>query len=134
MAGQHPAAMKGQAMEAETCTEYGALLRMWGRLQTQLSEHSQAHAKALKALESEVVRLRGDLLITRTALYWGMAAGGVAMVRRPNRRLAPLSATPSAVADVLCRTGCEGHAHHWLGENSECTRTGQACHRLAQAP
>lgn len=124
--------MTGPTMTEAICTEHAALLRMWGRLQTDLSVRCQAHATALEALSSEVLRLRADLLITRTALLWGMGPGGVAVVRRHPRRMAPLAAAPSAVAEVLCRTGCEGHAHHWLDDQGECTRTGQACHRLAQ--
>jgi hypothetical protein len=125
--------MTGLGMELGTSVEYGALLRMWGRLQTDLSVQCQAHAQALKALESEVLRLRAELMITRTALYWGMAAGHAPMMRRPLKRPAPPSAALSAADQVLCRTACEGHAHHWLDDNSGCTRTGQPCHRLAQA-
>lgn len=125
--------MTGLGMEQEASAEYGALLRMWGRLQTDLSLQCQAHAQALKALESEVLRLRATLLITRTALYWGMAAGRAAMMKRPLQRATPPSAAPSAADGVLCRTACEGHAHHWLDDDHACARTGQACHRLTRA-
>ena len=124
-------------MEHGTSTEYHVLLRMWGRLQNDVSTQNQAHAKALRALESEVLRLRADLLITRTALCWGMGAGGLAVAKRPLRRLNSAPATqspaPSAADEVLCRTACEGHAHHWLDEDHGCARTGQACHRLSRA-
>ena len=45
-------------MEHGTSAEYHVLLRMWGRLQTEMSVLCQAHAQALKTLESEVLRLR----------------------------------------------------------------------------
>lgn len=125
--------MTGLGMEQGACAEYGALLRMWGRLQTEMSVLCQAHAQALKTLESEVLRLRADLLITHTALYWGMTAGRLAVTKRPLQRVAPASATLLAANEVLCRTGCEGHAHHWLDDHSGCTRTGQPCHRLTPA-
>lgn len=124
-------------MEHGISAEYHVLLRMWGRLQNDVSSQHQAHAKALRALESEVLRLRADLLITRTALCWGMGAGGLTVAKRPLRRVNSAPATqspaPSAADEVLCRTACEGHAHHWLDEDQACARTGQACHRLARA-
>ena len=74
--------MTGPTMTQAICTEHAALLRMWGHLQNHLSVQCQAHAKALEAMASEVLRLRVDLLITRTALYWGMAPGGTDSLRK----------------------------------------------------
>ncbi len=125
--------MTGPTMTQAICTEHTALLRMWGRLQNRLSAQCQAQAQTLEALASEVLRLRADLLITRTALYWGMAPGRAAMMKRPLQRATPPSAAPSAADGVLCRTACEGHAHHWLDDDHACARTGQACHRLTRA-
>lgn len=124
--------MIGSNMAEAIDVEYRCLLRMWGRLQSELSAQCQAHARVRAALEAEVIRLRAELLIAHTAQFWGMAAGRIT-------RAAPQRTTPSAslrsqpaTEEVLCRTGCEGHAHHWLDERDGCTRTGQPCHRLTR--
>lgn len=115
--------------------EHTALLRMWGRLQSELSVRCQAHADALATLEAEVLRLRADLLLARTAVCWGLAAGALIPPPRQRRRAAQPATpwvAPSEAEEVLCRTACEGHAHHWLDDDNGCARTGQPCHQLTR--
>lgn len=53
--------------------EHGALLRWVGRLQRRM-DHLVTEAQALAAAqEAEILRLRGQLLVARTAALWGMA-------------------------------------------------------------
>lgn len=69
--------------------EHGALLRMWGRLQTRLSAQCLAQAQTLAGLQAEVLRLRAELMLTRTAVWWGLAAGhAVRPMTRPTARYA----------------------------------------------
>jgi hypothetical protein len=71
--------------------EHGALLRWVGRLQ-QGMDHLVTQAQALAAAqEAEILRLRGQLLVARTAALWGMA--GI-------RRSTPAPRSPAVATPV----------------------------------
>ena len=81
----------------------------------------------LAQLEADNLRLRAALLVSRSALLWGLGpsaalAGADGMTS---------AAMPASAHRVLCQVGCEGHAHVWLDEGGQCRRTGSACDALA---
>lgn len=115
----------------ELVREHGALVRYCARLQQSVTETLQAQRSAIEQLEGQAIRLRGQLLVARTQVYWGV---GGAPVRRPPAAAAspvaraprPAPYLPQAEA-VLCRTACEGHAHPWRDAHGRCQRSGEPC-------
>ena len=100
--------------------EHAALVRQLGRAQNAITTlQARAHAQQ-NALEQKVVWLRGQLLVARTAVLW----------RLPLPRQGDLR----AAQEVVCDTGCVGHAHHWLGAEGECRLNGGACTRVGATP
>lgn len=122
----------GTAAAAELVAEHGVLMRQIGGLQRRSSELQQAAARRETALLAENLRLRAELVLLRTSVFWGLGAATV--TRRP---AAERGLTPSGYAHgapqaqtVICQTGCVGHAHPWLADDGQCRRSGQACERL----
>lgn len=103
-------------MAPHMAIEHAALVRQLGRAQTAITQ-MQTRAKAQQAvLEQEVVQLRAQLLVARTAAFW--------------RLVVPPPEDLSAAKQVVCNTGCVGHAHHWLGATGDCRLNGEACPRV----
>ncbi len=120
------------AAARELALEHGALTRQLAGLQRRMSEQVRAQALQLTALEEEVLCLRGELIVTRTCMLWGLGAAGVArpVLRRPR---APVVAAQDHMAEasgVICQTGCVGHAHPWLEADGQCRRTGVTCNQI----
>ena len=115
--------------------EHQVVLRMWGRLQHRLGAQLQQQAAEQARWQGEVMRLRAALMLTRTAVLWGMGLADTLPIRRvatPDPCTSPVvSPNQHPVDGVLCLTACVGHAHHWLDNDERCTRTGQPCHRVA---
>lgn len=112
--------------------EHGLLLRQLAGLQQGVGEQLQTQARHITGLEGEVLRLRAQLITARTCLLWGLPHEGLARVK-PRRRPAvdALNDTTLTQAhDVICQTGCVGHAHPWLEADGQCRRTGVACKPL----
>jgi len=115
----------------ELAIEHGVLMRQIGGLQRRCGEMLQASARREDALQVENLRLRAELVLLRTRVYWGM--GVASAVRRPP----PSRSAASRVADcgareaqaVICQTGCVGHAHPWLQADGQCRLSGQTCAR-----
>lgn len=110
----------GPVPVAELQHEHGVLLRYLGEVQRGVSAR-------LAQLEADNLRLRAALLVSRSALLWGLGpsaalAGADGMTS---------AAMPASAHRVLCQVGCEGHAHVWLDEGGQCRRTGSACDALA---
>lgn len=101
---------------AELQREHGLLLRYLGQVQQRLGLR-------LHRLETENLRLRAALVVQRTAWLWGLWPPAGHESRARTTRLEP----PSSAHRVLCRVGCEGHAHAWLTDEGQCRRTGAAC-------
>jgi hypothetical protein len=93
--------------------EHAVLCRHLGGVQDRVSKLMQEKDMALKALASEVVRLRGQLVVAHTSRLWGMPT-------EPTEDL-------EAARKVICQTGCAGHAHPWLSEDGQCRRSGRVC-------
>lgn len=117
-----------------TC-EHGVLLRQLGRLQQRLSDVLSVHAQHQARLEQDNLRLRAELVLLRTSVVWGLGAAAVAPMPpaagSPQRTA--LNASVREAHNVICQTGCVGHAHPWLEPDGQCRRSGQACERLAAA-
>ena len=117
--------------------EHGILLRQLARLQQRVSEQLQGAARRQRALESQNLRLRAELVRLRTAEAWRLPAtattrgASASPARPPVVRVDPTLREAQA---VICQTGCTGHAHPWLEEDGHCRRTGLACERLDEAP
>ncbi|MBU7571970.1 MAG: hypothetical protein KAF64_01355 [Hydrogenophaga sp.] len=120
----------------EIAIEHGALTRQVAGLQRRMSEQLRAYAQQVLALEDEVLHLRAQLIVSRTSLLWGL---GVAGVMRPLARRGPPPAGQAGAramaeaSNVICQTGCVGHAHPWLEGDGQCRRTGQACDLYASS-
>ncbi len=93
--------------------EHAVLCRHLGGVQDRVSRLMQEKEKALHALTSEVVRLRGQLVLTHTLRLWGLQT-------QPTEDL-------EAARKVICQTGCAGHAHPWLSEDGQCRWSGRVC-------
>jgi len=116
--------------------EHGILCRQLGGIQQRVSTLLAQHQAEIRRLDRETVYLRGQLLVARTALLWGLARAVVQT--RPtgttdHRSTRERTRTPSLpeARPVLCQVACVGHAHAWLDDRGQCTRDGQTCDRLA---
>ena len=118
----------------ELVAKHKALMRQIGGLQRRDSEMQQARARREAALLAENLRLRAELVLLRTSVFWGL--GAAVAWRRPGRRRAlptpAVEASSREAQAVICQTGCMGHAHPWLEADGQCRRSGQACERLPQ--
>jgi len=93
--------------------EHAVLCRHLGGVQDRVSTLMREKDMALNALASEVVRLRGQLVVTHTLRLWGLQT-------QPTEDL-------EAARKVICQTGCAGHAHPWLSEDGQCRWSGRVC-------
>lgn len=117
--------------------EHGVLMRQLGGLQHRVDQLQREHANETGALQGELLRLRAQIVVSRTEVYWGLTT-------RPHLRVAarldtrvlprggPGRAVPpaeelAAAQGVLCQTGCMGHAHPWRDAEGQCRLTGQVC-------
>ena len=112
--------------------EHGVLCRQLGSLQRHLSAVLARQQDDIRRLEAETMRLRGQLLMTRTAMLWGLHGTGAQPAARQHSRAPVRPATtrlPGATEarEVLCQVGCRGHAHPWLDPQGHCGLDGQAC-------
>jgi len=108
--------------------EHIALLRQWGRLQTQIEALQRTHAYEKAQTSQELVRLRAQLIIRDTSAYWGMNPllhrQRVAPAREPDR--------VKSAQEVICQTGCIAQAHAWLGDEDQCQLLGGNCQNLVK--
>jgi len=120
------------AVVAPLADEHSALCRQLGGLQRHLSAMLTSQQQDIRRLEAETVRLRGQLLIARTAMLWGMHGAGVQAaaaqrIRTPARPAAARLPAAAEAREVLCQVGCKGHAHPWLDPLGHCGLDGQPC-------
>lgn len=125
---------QGAPVIRELVTEHGTLLRRLAQLQQRVSDQLQTAERRQRDLEADNIRLRAELVRVRTALFWGLRPAALARRAVPARRReeGDVPEGMSEAQDVICQTGCVGHAHPWLGEDGQCLRSGQACERLAE--
>lgn len=134
--GQSPGRPKPHnPVPVSVAQEHAVLVRHMGRLQSSVSALLADKEARLQALSGEVLRLRGQLVVTRTAVLWGLmprsSAGQPTAAKRKALRAqgATTRAGLESVHPVVCQTGCVGHAHHWLSAEGTCQLSGQACER-----
>lgn len=108
--------------------EHQVLSRHWAKVQQRVTGVLQLHVLEIQQLQGEVQRLRGQLLVARTAMLWGLSSQSVAGRRSVPRKM-PVAQVPAwrEAKQVICQTGCVGHAHPWLSEDGQCLRTLQPC-------
>lgn len=120
--------------------EHKLLLRHWAGLQDRVSRQSCEQMRRCQALEAELMRLRARWVLATTQMLWGLGWPGLPATARHAAVLdsdaqedalegLPASAEARAAA-LICRTGCAGHAHAWLGDEGECKLTGGDCTRV----
>lgn len=115
--------------------EHRVLMHQIGGLQRRSSAQMQAMQAREAAWQTEALRLRAELVLLRTSIFWGL--GVVMALRRPGAvrtrsRVTSVWADAPQAQAVICQTGCVGHAHPWLAEDGQCRRSGQTCDRLPQ--
>ena len=113
--------------------EHGVLMRQMGGLQSRCTELLRSSAVHVAALEGDNLRLRAELVLLRTSVFWGL---GAATVLRRDRPLAmkprpPVASGTREAQVVICQTACVGHAHPWLEEDGQCRLNGQAGDRVS---
>ncbi|TSE19688.1 hypothetical protein Talka_01407 [Tepidimonas alkaliphilus] len=109
--------------------EYLVLCRQWARAQRHAEHGLRLWQQQCQALERDVIRLRGRLLAVRTALLWGLPVA-LSWTSTATARMVQTLASPQApeqAARVLCRVGCQGHAHPALDADGSCRWHGGAC-------
>ncbi|MDP1687235.1 hypothetical protein [Hydrogenophaga sp.] len=112
--------------------EHAVLCRRLGGVQDRVSKLLQEKEMALTALAREVVQLRGQLLVARTSILWGMSLP-METVTLGNKASRPVTATTrptqgmEAARKAICQTGCSGHAHPWLSDDGHCLWSGRIC-------
>lgn len=80
------------------------------------------------------MRLRGERIVFATARYWAVAPSGPTQARSRTSTSARMPIAPAwtAVHEVLCHTGCQGHAHPWRTDEGRCALDGEDCDRRPQ--
>jgi hypothetical protein len=121
--------------QALALSEHLALIRQMARLQWHMDHLRAASQERAERQSAEIVCLRGQLLVARTAALWGMA--GVPPQVPRARRISPRAHPQNVIQDpatrnVICQTGCVGHAHAWLDDAGHCQRDGRVCERTLQ--
>lgn len=122
------------AQTAGVVHEHAVLCRRLGGVQDRVSKLLQEKEMALTALAREVVQLRGQLLVARTSMLWGMSLP-METVTLGNMAPRPVQATTrptpgmEAARKAICQTGCSGHAHPWLSDDGLCHWSGRICDR-----
>lgn len=111
------------------------MLRHWARVQERVSQQLCAQAHRCEALEAELLHWRARWVLATTQMAWGLGWPGLpARTGRPQAaRPAPGEETapaPESATDVICQTGCAGHAHPWRSPEGECALTGSDCTRV----
>jgi hypothetical protein len=109
--------------------EHAALARWLGQLQRRMGTVQHDHRQQVAALKADLMRLRGQTLVLRTATFWGL--GGLLLAPADSAARVPVWRDASA---VICQTGCVGHAHPWRDDQGLCRRTGKACQPGAGSP
>lgn len=124
---------------AGVAQEHAMLVRHMGKLQASVSALLADKEAQLQALGGEVLRLRAQLLMARTAVLWGLtpctarASNPPSAQRATSERRDASDPTDlenlASARQLVCQTGCVGHAHHWLTAEGRCQLSGQTCER-----
>ena len=111
--------------------EHAVLLRHWAGVQDRVSRQACQQAQRCAELEAELLRLRARWVLTTTRMLWGMGWPGLETAHHALAgNAAPTTTVPVTASQVLCQSGCAGHAHPWLDNEGHCRLTGQDCTRV----
>jgi hypothetical protein len=110
-------------------TEHAALARWLGKLQRRMGVLHYDHRQQVAKLNEDVMHLRGQTLVLRTATLWGLGGLLLASFGRKERVLLSrtMDATWREASEVICQTGCAGHAHPWRDTQGLWRRTVELC-------
>ncbi|HNT84268.1 MAG: hypothetical protein IT498_05800 [Rubrivivax sp.] len=108
--------------------EHQLLLRHLGRVQQRVSEQMLAQAQRCAALEAELMQWRARWIVATTRRLWGL--GGFDQPPAPARAVPADRSAWASATEVLCQTGCAGHAHPWRDEQGRCALTASDCTRV----
>jgi hypothetical protein len=109
--------------------EHAVLARWLGQLQRRMGVLQHDHRQQVAVLKADLMRLRGQTLVLRTATFWGLSGLLLAPADRA-ARVPVLRAVHLAwreASEIICQTGCVGHAHPWRDDQGLCRQTGKAC-------
>ena len=87
--------------------------------EAQACARADAAERQCRAMERALINERTRAVLACTRWSWGL--GG------------PPPQAPTTAAEVLCQTGCQGHAHPWLDADGSCRLTGGDCTRVRDA-
>ena len=109
--------------------EHAALARWLGHLQRRVGALQHDHRQQVATLQADLMRLRGQTMVLRTATLWGLGGLLLAPAGSAARALVLRAVHPvwREASEVICQTGCVGHAHPWRDDQGLCRRTGEAC-------
>lgn len=115
--------------------EHAALARWLGQLQRRIGALQHDHRQQVATLQADLMRLRGQTLVLRTATLWGLGGAVLtplgSVARTPGVRV--MTPVWREASSVICQTGCVGHAHPWRDDQGLCRRTGEACQPVGNA-
>ena len=123
----HRAVTQGVAAP-QVVVEHAALLRHWAGLQERVSRQAQEQARRCAALEAELMHCRARWVLATTQMLWGLGWPSAAPPRPA--AVAPAGGPWRDARQVICQTGCAGHAHPWRGDEGQCRLTGGDCDRV----
>ncbi|WP_298431250.1 hypothetical protein [Ottowia sp.] len=126
-----------QPVADEVAAEHAALLRHWAGVQARVSRQACEQAGRCAALEAEVLRWRARWIVATTGLLWGLGWPGLGPAALATAAVRTEDDSPRDAAELICQTGCSGHAHAWRDEEGQCRLSGADCTRVppvAQAP
>ena len=115
---------------ADLLSEHATLVRWLGQLQRRTATLQQEHRQQVATLQAALMRMRGQALLLRTATFWGLSAAVLASTGSAQHAAPVLRAAHPVwreASEVICQTGCVGHAHPWRDDQGLCRRTGEAC-------
>lgn len=121
--------------------ELGLVLRHLGGVQAHVSDLVRQQQQHIAQLQGQLMRLRAQRMLERTQRLWGLSqlqgpcadwvpdqaslVAATDLTEKPRRSLG--ARAWQAAQNIICQTGCVGHAHPWLQADGQCARTGQVC-------
>lgn len=115
--------------------EHAVMARWLGQLQCRIGRLQHDHRQQVATLHEDLMRLRAQTLVLRTATLWSL--GRVLLAPTASAGSSPVPRTLHPVlreaSAVICQTGCVGHAHPWRDDQGLCRRTGEVCQPSAGA-
>ena len=117
------AALLSLTSDQDVVREHLLLIRTLAALQTRMSVIVHEHCGQLNCLQSEIMRLRAQLILRDTAVAFSGSMSEMPLLADAE----PGLQEHAAAADrVICQTACIGHDAYWR-EGDQCRRTRRMC-------